>query len=610
MVDDIKIIWKIFGLVGLLLLVTIVVAGSSTYTMSQVGKEIASIAEKDMPITTAITTVTVHQLGQAVLFERSLAIGIELSQDRSLSGYFNEIVGEFTELSHRVEEELMYAERILKEASESAREVEDRKEFQHLLGIVQNVEIEHADYENLAQQLFTLISKGELTRSGNMAKKVTALEDKIDKELESALHEIEVFTEEALLSAEEHEKLGLRLLWLVTLLSIAGGLGAAFYLIRSIIHPIDEMTIAMAGLATDDMSVEIPSKGRADEIGQMAAAVQVFKDSMIKNKTMLSEQKRLEEEQKRAEEKRLLVEKEASDAERAREGEEARETARRAREFDLLNSAFDTKANAVLEVVSKAGIEMQSSAESMMSTAEETNVQSLAVATAAEQASSNVSVVAKASEELSVAINEISTQVTISADISSNAVRETTRTDQQMQTLAATAERIGEVVSLITDVAEQTNLLALNATIEAARAGEAGNGFAVVASEVKNLANQTATATSEIESQIREIQSATKEAVVAIQGIGKTIKDVNEISTTIAAAVEEQSLASREIAQNVEQAAASTSEVTFNISGITEAAGETGRASIRVFDTSSSLAEQSNNLRNDVRKYLEDVKSV
>ena len=163
---------------------------------------------------------------------------------------------------------------------------------------------------------------------------------------------------------------------------------------------------------------------------------------------------------------------------------------------------------------------------------------------------------------------------------------------------------------MITDIAEQTNLLALNATIEAARAGDAGKGFAVVASEVKNLATQTANATDEIGNQIGGIQVATQKAVDAIQDIGKTIGDVNEIATSIASAVEEQSAATQEIARNVQQAAKGTDEVTTNISGVTKAAGETGQAASEILEASSGLSQQAEALRNDVRKYLAEVKAA
>ena len=139
--------------------------------------------------------------------------------------------------------------------------------------------------------------------------------------------------------------------------------------------------------------------------------------------------------------------------------------------------------------------------------------QATAVAAASEQASTNVETVASAAEQLTSSIGEIGRQVAQSTQIAGRAVEEAARSNEMVQGLATTAQKIGDVVKLINDIAAQTNLLALNATIEAARAGEAGKGFAVVAAEVKSLANQTATATDEIAAQVNAIQSATGAAV-------------------------------------------------------------------------------------------------
>jgi len=176
--------------------------------------------------------------------------------------------------------------------------------------------------------------------------------------------------------------------------------------------------------------------------------------------------------------------------------------------------------------------------------------------------------------------------------------------------LAEAANKIGEVVELITDIADQTNLLALNATIEAARAGDAGKGFAVVASEVKNLANQTAKATDEIGTQIGGIQTATKEAVAAIEQITKTISEIDEVASGIASAVEQQGAATQEIARNVEQAAAGTQEVSSNIGGVSQAAGETGTAATQIHGAADGLSQQSERLRAEVDRFLANVRTA
>jgi methyl-accepting chemotaxis protein len=368
---------------------------------------------------------------------------------------------------------------------------------------------------------------------------------------------------------------------IVAIVAVLLGIAAAYLIGTGITRPVGAMTAAMARLAEKDMGVEIPGTDHKDEVGDMAHAVQVFKDNMIEADRLAAEQRA--EELKQAE---------------------------RAKQIENLCSAFDLSSSAAVKAVAAASGQLQSSATAMSSVAEQTSRQSTAVAAASEQASSNVQTVASAAEELSTSISEITRQVAQSSTISSGAVRQAKDTNIKVQGLADAANKIGEVVSLITDIAEQTNLLALNATIEAARAGDAGKGFAVVASEVKNLANQTAKATEEIAAQIGGVQASTKEAVAAIEMITKTIEEVDAIASTIASAVEEQSAATQEIARNVEQAAAGTQEVSSNISGVTQAANETGGAATEIQDASIELSHQSESLKVAVETFLSQVKAA
>jgi methyl-accepting chemotaxis protein/CHASE3 domain sensor protein len=366
------------------------------------------------------------------------------------------------------------------------------------------------------------------------------------------------------------------------IVAILVGMAMAFLIARSITKPILGMVTTMDRLAAGETKIEIPGRGRADEIGRMAEAVQVFKDNMGETERLRTEQ--AEAEKRAAEEKKEAMAKLASD--------------------------FEAAVGGIVKTVATAAEEMQSTARTMSATADQTSQRSTAVAAAAEQASSNVQTVATAGEELSSSIAEIGRQVASSTKIAGKAVEDAQQTDSKVQGLVQAAQKIGEVVKLINEIASQTNLLALNATIEAARAGDAGKGFAVVASEVKSLANQTAKATEEIAAQIGGIQGATKDSVDAIRSIGRTIKEVNEIATTIASAVEEQSAATQEIARNVQQAAKGTQEVSSNIGGVTQAAGETGSAATQVLGAAEDLAKQAELLRQQVDTFLSRVRAA
>lgn len=276
---------------------------------------------------------------------------------------------------------------------------------------------------------------------------------------------------------------------------------------------------------------------------------------------------------------------------------------------NILNS-FDADIAQSISGMDGATSNLETSAHAMISNTTHTVDRTNAAAGAAGETAGNVNNVASAAEELSSSISEISRQVSESTRIASEAVSEVEITNAKVQGLAEAADKIGQVVALITDIADQTNLLALNATIEAARAGEAGKGFAVVASEVKNLANQTARATDEISTHIGEIQVATTDAVEAIGSIGGTIRQVNEIASAIAAAVEEQGAATSEIARSAEQAAAGTQSVSSSIGEVTTAVDQNKSVSDDVMAASTELFGRSDELRMRIESFLGAVKAV
>jgi len=363
--------------------------------------------------------------------------------------------------------------------------------------------------------------------------------------------------------------------------------------------PLSGMAATMNDLANGNLDVEIPARDRTDEIGDMAQAVQIFKDSAIRTKELEVKNK----EQEAAQEARNREQEAEQEATAQRAEKEKKELMRK------MADDFEASVGGVVRAVSSAATQMNTSAQSMSSISEETSSQASTVTSAAEQASANVATVASATEELTSSIQEINQQVAHSAKVASEAVNEARASHATVQGLVKSAQKIGDVVSLITDIAEQTNLLALNATIEAARAGEAGKGFAVVASEVKNLANQTARATEEIGAQVQEIQTSTEQAATSIENVGNTITKIDEITTSVSAAVEEQSAATQEIARNIEQASAGTQEVSSSIQGVTTAAGEAGAVSNEVLSSADELGRNSASLQNEVDKFLNQVRT-
>ncbi len=275
-----------------------------------------------------------------------------------------------------------------------------------------------------------------------------------------------------------------------------------------------------------------------------------------------------------------------------------------------LATGFEESVQSIVDGVTAAATQLHATAQSMAGTAEETSRRATTVSAASEEASQNIGTVAGATEELSTSVREISHQVGLSTRFIGDAVTQAGATNDQVQGLAVTAQKIGDVVKLINDIAGQTNLLALNATIEAARAGDAGKGFAVVASEVKALANQTAKATDEIAAQINAIQQATGISVQSIRTITETIARVNETAVSISSAIEEQGAATQAIARNVSDAAKGTMDVTTNIAGVSEAAQQTGVAATQVLASASELSKNGEVLRNEVARFLRDVRAA
>lgn len=436
----------------------------------------------------------------------------------------------------------------------------------------------------------------------------------------------------------------------ILMMIAAGGLVLlviAIFASRRISVPLLRMTGVMEKLAGGDKEIGIPDQERLDEIGSMAQAVEVFKQNMSENERLQTEQvaaeaqaskERLEAEKKsneermaieaKANEERLAAETKANEERHAVEAQaneerlaaetktneeriaaEARANEERRSAMLELADRFERDVGGSIDAVSNSTQAMTDQIKTLERIAQESSKQSTVASTASDGAADKVQAIAAATTQLSASTEEISRQVSESANVAQAAISEMDDTNGKVADLASAGQKIGEVITLINDIASQTNLLALNATIEAARAGEMGKGFAVVANEVKTLADQTAKATDEIASQVVAMRSASETAVGAIGNIASTIGKVDEIATAIASAVEEQSVTTREIAQNIQSAAEESETVSSTISGMSEATVESEAAARKAAESATNLTEGTQNMRSAVDEFLKHVRA-
>jgi methyl-accepting chemotaxis protein len=366
-----------------------------------------------------------------------------------------------------------------------------------------------------------------------------------------------------------------------TYILVLGGLAVvialvATLIVRGITGPLRQLTDTMTKLAAGNHEVEIPGRGRRDEIGAIAQTVEVFKQNAIEKAGL-----------------------------EARDATQRAARARQQQDIDQLVGFFGRSISGVFNALSGATANVAHTSSSLEASAAETGDQARLMSAEVEQTAATVQRVAGASQQLLASIDQIGRQAGESARITSAAMGQADDVVAKVVELRRAAEQIGTVVGLIETIAGQTNLLALNATIEASRAGEAGKGFAVVASEVKSLASQTGKATADIASQIAAIQAATLGAAEAIQGITDTVRQVNEMATSITAAVAEQGAATQEITHSVTLASSSTTKVAQSVTQVSEAVGGNGISAAEAKQTASTLSAEAGTLSAEVKDFLE-----
>lgn len=571
---------KIMVLVGFLCLGVVVVATVSIVQMNMIGKELTNIAEKDIPLTEAISHVTNHQLEQAVLIERMMRLaGLKAPGEEAVMG---EVKARIIRLETQVADEILKAEDLAAKALASSSTPAEKKEFASALKQLKQIEGEYAQYKAHIDEVLHLIEADTLETANGLVHKLEKEQETLDHELVALLTEIEAFTLAAAQTAEQHEKDALR-----QILGISGGtfvlclLGAMFFARYVITNPLKQVTRGLLELASGNTDVEVNVSSR-DEIGTVAEAFETFRVNTI-------EMQRLQE-QAREEERQATVER--------------RETQLRlADELEKVMTASCAAAGAALD-------ELSVSTDRLSTYSHQTIERSNTVAAAAEQSTTSVQSVASAAEELASSIQEISRQVTLANTSTADTSVQADTTGETVNELSDSADKITEVLSLITEIAGQTNLLALNATIEAARAGEAGKGFAVVASEVKTLATQTGQATEQIGSQLSAVQTGANTCSGSINAVRDAMGLVRDQISGIASAIEEQNAVTSEIAQSASEVAHGSADITANISQVNQAAQASGEQVGLVVDRVQTVAGEIENVRNSLSGFLDHLRAA
>lgn len=550
---------KILALVGILLLFTVVSGGHALRSMSSINLELDAIAKQDIPLTSAVTKVTISQLEQAIWFERLLAHGKEMADRASEKARFEKALNHYREYSKQLDKALQDGESLAAEAIKRAHTEQDRAEFEQVLTKLTAIEEAHTQYDDHVGQVLGLLTEGQVYQALELAEKVESEEERIDHELEALLFEIERFTNDAAKKAEEHEHQAQAVLLWIVVFSLLTGILLAVWIVRDITRRIAYGISIAETVASGDLRQAVAVNGD-DEIGRLLAALAAMRDDLF----------------------RVINEMHQSSNSLSVSAEELSTVT------NQMTASSDSQRDNLFHVATAFN--------EMTATAQEVARNAANTAATTTNATSTSQHGRQVVEDAVGAIQSLAGEVDNAA--------------AAIEKLGRDSQSIGTVIDVIKSIAEQTNLLALNAAIEAARAGEQGRGFAVVADEVRTLAQRTQESTSEIETMIDRLQNSARDAVQTMEngrsraqdGVGK-VAIAAEALEEITSAIASISDMNMQNASAAEEQTSVSEEINRNITSISHAAEQNAAAMTQTTGASERLARMAENMNGIIDQF-------